>query len=297
MVRSRRRTVRTLALTRPAASFRSTVQNFQELILRGLAGAVVAGVITGMARTRGMLSPGGQAAAFAIGVIVTAAGWGWAMLLITFFVTSTGLTLWRAEDKMRRTINTTPQVAERSGAQVLANGGLFALFLLANIRSPHPRWEFAALGAVAAANADTWATEIGVMLGGTPRSLFTWRRVPLGMSGGVTIMGTLAGALGALLIGAVAASLMPLLGKNTMLLGFIGGFAGMVADSLAGATLQARRYCDRCRQWTERRVHPCGYRTTHRRGLKWVTNDEVNVLGTLSGAVVALVIWRIQRGF
>jgi uncharacterized protein (TIGR00297 family) len=272
------------------------VIDFQEAILRGLAGAVAAGVVTGTARTRGMLSPGGQGVAFAIGVAATAAGWTWAALLIAFFVSSSALTIWRADDKMRRTINTIPQVAERSALQVAANGALFALFLALNFRSPNPRWEFAALGALAAANADTWATEIGIMLGGTPRSIFTWRRVPLGMSGGVTVLGTLAGASGALFIAVLAAWLMPSLNTRTLMIVAAAGTAGMLGDSLAGATLQTRRYCDRCRQWTERRVHPCGYRTTHRRGFKWMTNDEVNLIGTFTGALTAMVLMRLLRG-
>ncbi len=272
------------------------VIDFQESILRGLAGAVAAGVVTGTARTRGMLSPGGQGVAFVIGTAATAAGWAWAGLLIAFFVSSTALTIWRSDDKMRRTINTIPQVLERNALQVAANGGFFALFLAVSMRSPNPRWEIAALGALAAANADTWATEIGIMLGGTPRSIFTWKRVPLGMSGGVTVMGTLAGIAGATFIGLIASYLLPSLGSRTLLVVAAAGSVGMLSDSLAGATLQARRYCDRCRQWTERRVHPCGYRTTHRRGFKWMTNDEVNLIGSFGGAVAAVVLARLLHG-
>ena len=97
-------------------------------------------------------------------------------------------------------------------------------------------------------------------------------------------------------IGALAAWLLPTHNARTLLIIGAAGTCGMLGDSLAGATLQARRYCDRCRQWTERRVHPCGYRTTHRRGFKWMTNDEVNVIGSLTGAAAAVVLMRVLRG-
>jgi uncharacterized protein (TIGR00297 family) len=272
------------------------VIDLQELIPRGLAGAVAAGAVTGVARRRGMLSPEGQGMAFTIGVLAAAAGWAWALLLIAFFVSSTGLTIWRAEDKRRWTMSTMPQVSGRTARQVAANGGVFALFLLLNLRGASPRWQLAALGALAAANADTWATEIGVLLGGIPRSIVTWQRVALGMSGGITALGTLAGVAGALFIAALAALMLPALDPRTLLIVMLAGTVGMLSDSIAGATVQARRYCDRCREWTERRVHPCGYRTTHRHGFTWMTNDTVNAIGAVIGACTAIALHRLLRG-
>ena len=60
------------------------------------------------------------------------------------------------------------------------------------------------LGTLAAATADTWATEVGTLAGGTPRSIRTLRPVPAGTSGGVSVVGTLASVLGALLLPALA---------------------------------------------------------------------------------------------
>ena len=273
-------------------AFFVAVNEFQVMILRGLAGAIAAAAVTGAARRRRMLSPEGQGMAFVIGVLACAAGWAWATLLVAFFASSSALTVWRAEDKRRRTIQTIPQVAERTARQVAANGGIFALCLLMHFRSDGPRWQLAALGALAAANADTWATEIGIMLGGIPRSIVSWRRVPLGMSGGVTVIGTLAGAAGALFLATLAAILLPELDRRTVSIVTAAGTIGMLSDSLAGATVQMRRYCDRCREWTERRVHPCGYRTTHRHGFRWLSNDVVNVWGASVGALAAIGLRR-----
>lgn len=254
-----------------------------------------AGLITGRSRERNTLGPGGQGAAFGVGVGSLIAGWEWGGLLLAFFLSSSALTNWRRDEKMRRTITTVPQIAERNAKQVLANGMLFTLFALWYLRTGNERWAYAAAGAIAAATADTWSTEIGTLFGGVPRSVLTWKRIPVGMSGGVTIVGTLASMAGAALIAASAALALPMPGIRMAAITFVAGVIGGLGDSAAGASLQARRYCDRCREWTERRVHPCGYRTTHRRGFKWMTNDEVNLICTFVGAGAALVLARYWR--
>lgn len=265
-------------------------------MIRVLLGAIAAGIITGLARQRGMLSATGQAAAFSFGVLSAAAGWAWAALLVSFFVSSTALTRWRADEKQRRTERTVPRGTERTAYQVIANGGTFVLLALLFYRSGSERWALGALGALAAASADTWSTEVGTLFGGTPRSIWSARAVPVGMSGGITLVGLLAGLAGAAFIAALGVALgvalLPLAPMRVALVTAAAGFAGCLCDSLVGGAVQSRRFCDRCKEWTERRVHPCGYRTKHCAGLSWVTNDLVNLWSTGAGAVAAMVIAR-----
>jgi uncharacterized protein (TIGR00297 family) len=182
-------------------------------------------------------------------------------------------------------------VVEKGGArdavQVLANGGVFALgAVLAAVVGPPAgvRLSAAALGALAASTADTWATEIGTLIGGIPRALLTLRRAPPGTSGAVSLAGTLAMLAGALFVALVARAL-----SLTSAVGLVtvAGAAGAMADSLLGATLQERRWCDACALATERRVHDCGAETRLVGGLVWMDNDAVNLIATLVGAVVA----------
>jgi uncharacterized membrane protein len=66
--------------------------------------------------------------------------------------------------------------------------------------------------------------------------------------------------------------------------------AGLLAalfDSLLGATVQGIYWCDRCGKETERPVHGCGQRTRWLRGWPWLTNDGVNALAALAGALLA----------
>ena len=278
---------------RPASIFspfpRPERQIEEGLVIRALVGAAVAAGITAAARKTRTLSESGQWAAFLFGIVTTAAGWWWAGLLIAFFVSSAALTRWRAPEKVQRTEGTLPHGLERNATQVLVNGGLFVLFVLAARYAESERWAYAALGALAAASSDTWSTEIGTLFGAKPRLITTWKEVEPGMSGGVSIEGFGAGIAGALFIALPGAFAIPDHHLRLAVAAALGGFGGCIADSLIGATLQSRRFCDRCRNWTERRTHTCGYRTRHARGIYWVTNDIVNLAGTFAGAVIAVL--------
>ncbi|MDQ3044648.1 MAG: DUF92 domain-containing protein [Chloroflexota bacterium] len=149
-------------------------------------------------------------------------------------------------------------------------------------------------GALAAATADTWATEVGRFSRKPPRLLTTARVVAPGTSGAVSPIGTLASATGTILIATFAAGvgaydLIDFSGSAPRLWLALSaaGFVGSLADSLLGATIQATYICPECGHSTEARIH-CARTPTHLvRGYHWLTNDVVNGLTTLVGAIVA----------
>jgi uncharacterized protein (TIGR00297 family) len=141
-------------------------------------------------------------------------------------------------------------------------------------------------GSFAAATADTWATEIGTLARATPRSIVTLRPIASGLSGGITIPGTIAQLSGAAFIAAVAA----FLGFGGAIAVLAGGISGSTIDSVLGATLQDLRWCPRCERSCETDPHVCGERTCARRGLRWFSNDAVNFAATASGAIIAALI-------
>lgn len=239
----------------------------------------------------GSLAPSGAWAATLVGALATAAGWGWALLLIAWFVASSALTRFGQATKRSRSIGSLGPSSARTALQVAANGGVFVTAALTGTLLGHPAWHLLALGALAAAAADTWATELGMLWGGTPRALIGGGRVEPGMSGGVTAVGLAASvagaaavALGAVLLG-LTAELQP---ARLLVAVATAGVAGALSDSVLGALLQARRWCETCERFTERQVHDCAAATRHARGLPWMTNDTVNLLATVVGAVVAL---------
>jgi uncharacterized membrane protein len=70
----------------------------------------------------------------------------------------------------------------------------------------------------------------------------------------------------------------------------VAGVAGALADTLIGATLQDRRWCDACGLPTERTVHDCGGVTRHVGGLVRIDNDAVNLFATVTGALVGWLL-------
>ena len=227
----------------------------------------------------GALTRSGAIAACAVGAAIFAAGgWVWAAALLSFFATSTALSRWRRRAKEALGYE---KGERRDAGQVLANGGVAALCALAILLFPaggaaHIHLLF--LAALAAANADTWATEIGSALGGRPYDLRTGRPAAPGTSGAVSLPGTLAALAGAALLGLFAGSAA---GWGVVT---AAGVGGALLDSLLGATVQA--------QWEDPRKP--GSLTERAqagppvRGIRTVNNDFVNALCTAGAVCLAL---------
>ena len=229
----------------------------------------------------------GALAAAVVGIITVAAGWSWALLLLSFFVSSSALSKLGQHKKADAAGSVIQQGGERNARQALANGGVYALAALGSLVFPSPLFHAAGIGALAASTADTWATEIGTLFGGQPISITSGKAVPPGTSGGVTFVGTMAAIAGAAFIAAGATlAHWPVAFAAVAL----GGIAGAQADSLLGATLQARRWCEVCAKSTERVVHSCGAPTRHAGGVAGFDNDAVNVVCSCVGALVALLV-------
>jgi uncharacterized protein (TIGR00297 family) len=255
------------------------------------------------ARRTGSLDGSGQLAAILVGTAAAAAGWWWAALLIAYFVSSSLLTRLGHARKAVRTAAAVAATPARNARQVLANGGVFAAAASGFALTGDARWAIGAAGALAAAAADTWATEVGTLVGGTPRSVLTGEPVAVGMSGGITLAGSLASGVAALLVGVAAAPLIadagpiaaaatpPAADAGVMIVALtLAGIAGSLVDSFLGAAVQATRWCESCRAFTERPMHDCGTATVHERGLRWMTNDTVNLVAGLTGALAALAL-------
>lgn len=257
-----------------------------------LGGALLGSTVAWLAYRKSALSPGGALAAAAVGSVAFArGGLPAAAALLAFFTSSSALS---RLDQRRKEQQPLAQAkgGRRDAWQVAANGGVATVSLLLGGR----RGRAACVGALAAAAADTWATEVGLTARRQPRLITTLRPVAAGTSGGVTVEGLLASAGGASVVGLAwtGSSLMrstrsaPGLSLKRIL---AAGMVGSLVDSFIGATLQALYWCEECGQATEEEVHRrCGRPAQLTRGLAWINNDIVNVLATLAGAGVAAAL-------
>ncbi len=252
------------------------------------------------------LSRSGLVGAIIVGTITFGlSGWTWGLLLIAFFVSSSLLSHYRKADK-RGLAEKFAKTGQRDLGQSLANGGWGAILAIAYFWKPDPVLFAAFVGAMAAVNADTWATELGVLSSSSPRLLTTGKRVPIGTSGGVTALGTMAALGGSLFIGLVAFVLgwvETVLGSGPvgesylwlLPVGILGGLSGSTFDSLLGATVQGIYYCPQCRKETESKVHRCGQLAQPLRGWRWLNNDLVNFVSSIVGSLVAGLVMCIGQ--
>lgn len=259
-------------------------------------GFLLALVIAYLAYRAHSLNKSGAFAATLVGTIVFGlGGWQWAVLLLLFFTTSSLLS--RAFKKRKQGLNEKfSKGHERDAGQVFGNGGLATLFVVFHALYPEAGLGWAGFAAsLAAVNADTWATELGVLNPAPPRLITDLRkRVEKGTSGGVSFAGTFASVLGALVIALPAAffaqnwELLPLI--------TIAGLAGSLFDSLLGATVQAMYFCPADQKETEKHpLHTCGTATVHIRGWSWLDNDWVNFACSLLSALLAIAWLFSQR--
>jgi len=242
-----------------------------------------AGAVATMAYGARLLTAGGAIAASAVGAASMLGGTGWVVALLFFFVTSSALSRWRGAERERLLGSIIEKGNRRDAVQVLANGAVFAIAAAMSVNGDVATWQAVGAGAIAAATADTWSTEIGTVLGGAPRLILSGRRVPPGTSGGVTIPGSMAGIVAAVLAAVVVSRMDWVVPVYAVV---AGGVAGALVDSVIGATVQERRWCPRCAVETERGAHSCGTQTTHRGGIPGCNNDIVNLMSTIAGAAV-----------
>jgi uncharacterized protein (TIGR00297 family) len=267
--------------------------------LQLLLGFLLAAAISFLAFKAHSLSRSGAAAAGILGTVVFGlGGWSWAFLLIGFFLSSSALS--RMFGRRKRGLNEKfSKGHERDAAQVFANGGVAGVFVLLHLVFPGTVWPWLAFaGTLAAVNADTWATELGVLSRRPPRLITSGKVVERGTSGGISLAGTLASFGGGLFIamlavlfwapGSTAAA-----GQALIYLGVISlaGLAGSLLDSFLGATFQAIYTCPTCKQETERHpVHTCGTATSKIRGVTWLNNEWVNLACAVAGGFVAAAV-------
>lgn len=265
-----------------------------------LLSAALAGGIAALAGFLRLLTFTGALAAFAVGFFVFGlGGLPFAIPLLAFFLSSSLLSHAGKRRKAAEIDNGT-KGPRRDALQVLANGGIPALLAIRFAVSPDTRNSMLLyLAALAAATADTWATEIGSLAPGRPRLLSNFKAVPPGTSGAISLAGTIAAIAGAAFIALIGMIAWPdrtftLLWKPDMAELICIAWAGFMAaylDSLMGATIQERFWCARCGAATERSEH-CGEPAERAGGIPWFTNDAVNFAA--SGAAV-LFAWMLLR--
>jgi uncharacterized protein (TIGR00297 family) len=268
-----------------------------------LLGLVISTLIGLFAYKRKSLSFSGVLGAIITGTTIFGfGGWIAGLTLIAFFVYSTVLSKFKERTKLEKAGDKFDKGSRRDIGQALANGGLGSILIVLYFVYPPEIWLFAAfVAAMATVNADTWATEIGVLSKAQPRLIINGKTVTPGTSGGITLLGTTATALGGLAIGltvwlmfgvwAIFERSVDWLGLWWLVpVGIVGGLAGSLFDSFLGATVQAMYTNPETGKETEKKVARNGVKNEFLRGWRFMTNDMVNFLSSIFGAGIGALI-------
>jgi uncharacterized protein (TIGR00297 family) len=221
--------------------------------------AIVTVLFAGAARLlRGVTASGAIAGAVVCFLLCASAGFGAFAALVTVFLLAWLTTRFGYSRKQR--LGIAEKREGRKASQVLANLGIATICgSLYWFENSNRVWLLALAAALSEAAADTVSSELGQAIGAKPRLITTWKLVPQGTDGGVTVEGTIAGICAAAIVSLVCVS-TNLISWRWLGISVAAATAGMLVDSVLGAVLEQRRV---------------------------LNNDGVNFLSTAAAAVLA----------
>ena len=264
-----------------------------QLLLNLTIGFAISAILAFVSVRGRSLTFGGGLGAVVIGTAIYGyAGWTGYVVLLSFFFSSTVLTKVRYSTKAAKGVSEL-KAGARSIWQTTGQGGVAAILTGIALFFPREPALVAAgfVGALAEANADTWAVEVGVLSKRYPRLITKFSKEVLpGTSGGISSLGEFSAVAGSVFV-ALVAGVLGVFGSAPLLLfaaTVIAAVVGEHVDSVLGATVQAVYHCPRCEKETERKVHRCGTHTKHLRGFEAMTNEAVNFVSTAIAAAIAV---------
>jgi len=224
------------------------------------------------------VSISGAIGGFLVGIFIFGSG-GWVLIspLVFFFISSSFLSIIKNKKPSQRDV-----------MQILANGGAPTFFALSYFFFQDQIFLLGFLGSLSASTADTWATEIGFLSKKRPYLIFTSRQVKKGVSGSISLLGTFGSIAGALSIGLISFYIFEF--KNTIALITLIGSMGSFIDTLMGRYIQGKFYCTKCNKDIEQYFH-CGAETILTSGFKWIDNNLVNFIASLTSGIIIMIIY------
>ena len=256
---------------------------FSMRLVIALAAVLVIGLIAYWKR---QLNLSGVVAAVVMGAAATVMGGFTSLSLYLFFLISAAV-IGKLSKRIRGLERIHKKGGRRDAVQVLANGGAALAAMLIHAFDSSPVYLAVFTACLAEACSDTWASEIGVLSKSEPVSILTFTKVPKGLSGGVSLLGTCSAMLSSILYGIFAFSCYDGINLSLVMVVIFSSFAGVMTDSVLGATLQAHFYDEKEDIITEHSRDREGNALKLVRGLRFMDNDMVNLTSNIITFVLA----------
>lgn len=207
--------------------------------------------------------------------------------LLTFFILGSVISKLKNDSK-REGEKLQEHTEARNWVQVISNTLPASLLVWLALIYPeyHSIFLLLSFSVFSAAAADTFSSEIGMMNSGKVYDILTFKPVKNGVSGGVSILGLIAGLVGSFLLSLLALGLFSF---QEVIFITILGFIGSIIDSILGSLLQ--------RKYTNKEGHyqdvPDQAGDKPIRGIRWISNNVVNLISLFLIVIIGHVSYWI----
>ncbi len=174
---------------------------------------------------------------------------------------------------------------KRNAKQVLINGGMAFLFFMLYAFIDNVSLYIAAAVSLSCGFSDSIASDVGSFSKKIPYDIFRRTYVEKGISGGVTVLGSIASLLASLFMGGIA--VIKKFKLVILLSVWLFGLLDVWIDTLLGSLIQGLYTCTICNRVTEKKVH-CGEKTRLIKGYPFVSNNIVNLVSSASCTILSL---------
>ena len=220
-------------------------------------------------------------------VAAICSGWSGIVIVLAAYFTIFAVDMIVGERSEKITGSVNQRTGARGIVQVIANAlaATIAAVMSAILKKPELMMVYAA--ALTECLADSLASDVGVLSKKDPVDTCRMKRIKRGLSGGVSLLGTLsalAGCVWMFLISLIFFGFSVKLAVAVILIPML----GIGIDSVLGSLVQAKYECTVCGKSTEKTLH-CGKKTNHVGGLKLINNDAVNIISNFLTAILAAV--------
>lgn len=251
---------------------------------------VITPFIIVFALSKRALTQGGVISAIVLDMVVSVAfGNAGFIVLCSFFIGAiiVDKIKKRAKNQSRITRNNNEDC--RNYMQVFANGLVAFVVAIAFLVTKNPIFVIPFVASLAEAFSDTVASGIGAFAKAA-YDPFRCRKCENGISGGMSLEGTFASLVGALLISFIAYFVgFAEYGIKDFFIVSLSAFLGAVFDSFLGSVFQIKYKCESCGKITEREVH-CDIPTVKFSGYSVIDNDVVNMISCAVSAILATAL-------
>lgn len=226
----------------------------------------------------------GMVAAILTAVTLYSLGGVWiASALLVFFILGSIVSKIR-NDVKRKAESLQDDTGARNWKQVLANSLPASILLWLFYMYPNEKiFLLLSFAVFSAAASDTFSSEIGMMSKGKVFSILTGKQIPNGVSGGVSIIGLLAGLLGSILLSVLT---IPEFGMSGFTAASLLGFTGTLIDSILGASIQ-RKYKG-VKGNLQDKSEP--HHNIPISGFRYITNNAVNLITLILVPLIGYII-------